>query len=350
MTRTQPGRHAAGRLLRYLTVPAGCGALALTMTAATPASASVPATGSLTPVATIIPVGQNPTSIAVDSATRTAYVTCTGTSPDVYVIDEATNTVTATIPVGAYPQAVTVNPNTDTIYTANKTAGTVSVIDGATNTVTATIPMPGAYLIATDTNNNTVFVARTGGLSTIDGATNEVTRTVSLSGTIPAVALSVDPVTKRLYLGLAGSVEVLQAGNSKLLATISLNNRRFRLHGVVADSRNDMIYLAEGNYSGHRLAAISGTTNTMVHYMRLPSRPTWTGEYGVDLAVNQTTDRIFLTDRSSLYQISGQTFRRPGVGTVAVNAIPVAVDPRTSTVYVARYGSPNVYAYHSSVN
>ena len=126
MTRTQPGRATAGRLLRYLTVPASCGALALTMTA-TPASASTPAIGSLTPTATI-PVGQNPTGIAVDQATRTAYVTCTGPSPAVYAIDEATNTVSATIPVGTYPAALAVNPNTDTIYTANKTAGTISVI------------------------------------------------------------------------------------------------------------------------------------------------------------------------------------------------------------------------------
>jgi hypothetical protein len=28
----------------------------------------------------------------------------------------------------------------------------------------------------------------------------------------------------------------------------------------------------------------------------------------------------------------------------------VAVDPATRTVYVGRYGSPNVYAYHSTLN
>ena len=53
MTRTHTGHPAAGRLLRYLTIPVSGGALALTMTAAAPASAAVPASGSLTPVATI---------------------------------------------------------------------------------------------------------------------------------------------------------------------------------------------------------------------------------------------------------------------------------------------------------
>jgi YVTN family beta-propeller protein len=349
MTRTQPDRHAAGRLLRHLTIPASCGALALTMTAATPASAAIPATGSLTPVATI-PVGQNPTGIAVDSATRTAYVTCTGPSPDLYAIDEATNTVTATIPVGTYPAAVAVNPDTDTIYTANQTAGTISVIDGATNTVTATIPLAGAYLITTDTSNNTVFAVGTAGLSIISGATSTVTKTISLSASSPAVALSVNPVTKTLYVGRTYGVDVRKASNGNLLTTIDLVTYRDpTVVSLVADSRNNMIYVAYGSQDRHRLAGISGTTDKIVKDMRLFDHP-WLRETGVDLAIDQSTDRIFLTDRTTLLQITGATFRAAGVTTATVNAIPVAVDPQTSTVYVARYGSPNVYAYHSSVN
>jgi YVTN family beta-propeller protein len=346
MTRTQPGRATAGRLLRYLTVPASCGALALTMTAA-PASASVPATGSLTPTATI-PVGQNPTGIAVDQATRTAYVTCTGPSPAVYAIDEATNTVSATIPVGTYPAAVAVNPNTDTIYTANKTAGTVSVIDGATNTVTATIPVAGAYLIATDTNNNTVFAVGTAGLSIIDGATSTVTSTVSLPSS--AVSMSVNPVTKTLFVGLPDAVEVLKASNGKLLSTINnLYGSRFRTFSVFADSSNNVLYVAYGNFGRHRLIGISGTAYQRVDYMKLFDH-VWTGRTGVDLAVNQTTDRIYLTDRTTLLQIDAKTFHRADVTTATVNALPVAVSSPTSTVYVARYGSSNVYAYHSNAS
>lgn len=37
-------------------------------------------------------------------------------------------TVTATIPVGSFPEAVTVNPKTNTVYVANGGADTVSVI------------------------------------------------------------------------------------------------------------------------------------------------------------------------------------------------------------------------------
>jgi YVTN family beta-propeller protein len=344
MTRTHAGHPAAGRLLRYLTIPVSGGALALTMTAAAPASAAVPAGGSLTPVATI-PVGQNPTGLAVDSATRTAYVTCTGPSPEVYAINEASNTVTATIPVGAYPAAVAVNPNTDTVYTASKTAGTVSVIDGTTNTVIATVPVASAYLIATDTSNNTVFAAGTAGVSIISGATNTVTTTISLPQAV--VALSVNPVTGMLYVGTPGGVEVRKASNGKLIKSIK---PKYEVRGVVADSSNNVIYIAYNRGGNRQLEGINGTTYKAVGVIRLEAG-SWgrTGPH-VDLAVDQSTDRIFITARTALTQVSGKTFRDPGVSTATVNALPVAVEPRTGTVYVARYGSPNVYAYHSSVS
>ena len=55
------------------------------------------------------------------------------------MIDGATNTVTATIPVGSKPIGVGVDPSTHTVYVANESDSTVSVIDGTTNTVTATV-------------------------------------------------------------------------------------------------------------------------------------------------------------------------------------------------------------------
>ena len=77
-----------------------------------------------------------------------AYITNEGSST-VSVIDTATNTVIATIPVGSHPQGVAVTPDGSRVYVANQGAvegvGTVSVISTATNTVTG-IPIPvGSY-------------------------------------------------------------------------------------------------------------------------------------------------------------------------------------------------------------
>ena len=67
-----------------------------------------------------------------------AYITNTG-SNSVSVIDTATNTVVATVPVGFAPLGVAVNPAVTRVYVANFTPGNVSVIDTATNTVAATV-------------------------------------------------------------------------------------------------------------------------------------------------------------------------------------------------------------------
>jgi YVTN family beta-propeller protein len=59
----------------------------------------------------------------------------------VSVIDSATNTVVATVPVGVLPIAVAVTPDGAFAYVTNNFDNTVvSVIKAATNTVVATIP------------------------------------------------------------------------------------------------------------------------------------------------------------------------------------------------------------------
>jgi YVTN family beta-propeller protein len=69
-----------------------------------------------------------------------AYITNEG-SNNVSVINTATNTVIATIPVGFAPFGVTVTPDSTKVYVTNQFSNNVSVIATATNTVIATIPV-----------------------------------------------------------------------------------------------------------------------------------------------------------------------------------------------------------------
>ena len=57
------------------------------------------------------------------------------------MIDTATNTLSATIPVGASPFGVAVTPDGSKVYVANSFSDTVSVIDAATNTLIGS-PIP----------------------------------------------------------------------------------------------------------------------------------------------------------------------------------------------------------------
>lgn len=83
---------------------------------------------------------------SVQGLAQNAYITNFG-SNNVSVIDTATNTVIATIPVGSVPLGVVVTPDGSKVYVANSDDNSVSVIATATNTVTATIPV-GSYPIA----------------------------------------------------------------------------------------------------------------------------------------------------------------------------------------------------------
>jgi len=62
-------------------------------------------------------------------------------SSTVSVIDTASNTVIATVPVGQTPFGVAVHPDGTRVYIANINTDNVSVIDTASNTVIATIPV-----------------------------------------------------------------------------------------------------------------------------------------------------------------------------------------------------------------
>jgi YVTN family beta-propeller protein len=99
-------------------------------------------------VGATIPVGPNPQAVAITPDGIRAYVPGAGftTSPGtlVSVIDTATNTAVATIPVGLFPSGVAIAPDGSRAYVTNGLDSTVSVIDTATNAVVATIPV-GAF-------------------------------------------------------------------------------------------------------------------------------------------------------------------------------------------------------------
>jgi YVTN family beta-propeller protein len=163
-----------------------------------------------------IAVGNYPEAVAVDPNTGTVYVVDghenNGT---VSVISEATETVTKTIAVGLSPMSLAVDPNTGTVYVANYETGSVSVISEATETVTKTIHGFGTYTlfgVAVDPNTGTVYVANypSNALSVISEATDTVTKTILGVGGAPQ-AVAVDPKTGTVYVAGNNTVVISEA-------------------------------------------------------------------------------------------------------------------------------------------
>ena len=115
-----------------------------------------------------VPVGAGPYGVAV---TDRVYISNPG-SDTVSVLDTVTNTVTATIPVNAGStgtclgntpcNGVAVTPDGRKVYVGNRGLNSVSVINTATNTVIATVPV-GAFPfgIAATPDGRQVYVATT---------------------------------------------------------------------------------------------------------------------------------------------------------------------------------------------
>jgi YVTN family beta-propeller protein len=139
---------------------------------------------------------------SAQSVAQDAYITNLE-SNNVSVIDTATNTVTATIAVGAGPLGVAVSPDGSKVYITNDNdnPGTVSVIDTATNTVTATIPVGVAPVgVAVSLDGSMVYVANfgSGTVSVITTATNTVIATIPI-GPSPE-GLAVTPDGSKVYV------------------------------------------------------------------------------------------------------------------------------------------------------
>ena len=196
-----------------------------------------------------IPVGTGPEGVAFTPDRTRAYIP-NQTSATVSVIGTATNSVVATIPVGAQPFGVAVTPDGTEAYVANQGPGTVSVIATATNIVTATIPVgSGPYGVAVTPDGTEAYVANqgSGSVSVIATATGTVTATIPV-GTNPSL-VAVAPDGTKAYVSnlVSGTVSVIATATNTVIATIAVGTNP---RGVVFSPDGTRAYVAQGTLPG----------------------------------------------------------------------------------------------------
>jgi YVTN family beta-propeller protein len=189
-----------------------------------------------------------------------AYITNLNDST-VSVIDTASNTVTATVQVGNFPNGVAVTPDGAHVYVANVFDNTVSVIDTATNAVTATVAVGMfPFGVAVTPDGTQVYVANQGDgtVSVIETASNIVTATVTVG--LSPEGIAVTPDGAHVYVGnfLGNTVSVMATASNTVTATVPVGQFP---QGIAVTPDGARVYVA--NQGGGTVSVIATATNTV---------------------------------------------------------------------------------------
>ena len=297
-------------------------------------------TGQSTPPASTMGVAFNPN-------TNLLYVLKKGDvaanyAGTVSVINQATNAITATIQVGAWPEGVAVNPLTNTIYVTNYAGPSLSIINGATNVVTATIPNTSVgdtpSGVAVNPLTNKVYVTDIVGdliygMYVLDGSTGALLSQIQTNGDVFSAA--VNTLTNTIYATTQYSVLVINGDSDIVSGTIAgpLSPQgvptAFGASGIVVDEAANIVYAGSTGSSTSGVTVINGATNAITATVGLGSAPS-------SLALDPIKHVVYATmaNPSAVAVIDTTTNSACASISLVASPVAVAVNPSTSLVYV----------------
>jgi YVTN family beta-propeller protein len=235
-------------------------------------------TASATVVATV-PVGPGPLGVAVNWAGTRAYVG--NSNGTVSVIRTDTNSVAATVPAGDVNRGIAVNPAGTRVYVASAGLlfstfppatstfpGVVTVIDATLDTVVATVAVGSRPLgVAVSPDGQRVYVAADDGIVTvIDATANAVSATITVEPNPVSILIDTSP---------SGQFTRYRS-NGNVTAGIAVHPDGTRVY-VTSPGRN-------------RVLVIDTLTNTVVESIPTGMEPTGG-------ASNAAGTRLYVTNR-----------------------------------------------------
>jgi YVTN family beta-propeller protein len=231
-----------------------------------------------------------------------AYVTNAGefgddVQDDLSIIDLATNTVIATVPVGHYPQGLAINPAGTAVYTANSFSNDFTVIDTVKHTSTT---IPGGLVpvgVAVHPDGTRIYIANVDfmneGISTVsvvDRATNIIIDEIFCGNGSIGVTMHPDGTVAYVTNTGDGTIAVLNTKTHQVTDTIALETSvpdEIKLPvPIVVHPEGTYIYAA--NRLGPTFWAIDAVTHESI---AIPF-----GHRHVGIAVNPEGTVIYLPD------------------------------------------------------
>jgi len=233
---------------------------------------------------TDIPSGIAPQGVVISPDGTRVYV-ANADSYSVSVINTATNTLIATIPVGALasPAFMAFSPDGSRIYVASQTSPFVSVINTVTNSVISTFTtngsVPSGILISPDGSKAYVSV-KTGMVLVINTLTNNIVTSVQV-GTNSNIEndLAISPDGKLLYVSnnTDGTISVINTLTNVVASTIPCGGHPY---AIKISNDGSKLYVANSHFgSSGSIAIINTASNTVENTINLSI-----DLYGIDLS------------------------------------------------------------------
>ena len=275
-----------------------------------------------------------------------AYVANAGTN-NVSVINVATNTVTATVPVGTTPFYLATTPVGGYVYVTNFYSNDVSVINTATNSLTTTIPVGNnpsgvaftpdgafAYVVNYDflnTGSSTVSVINT--------ATNSVTTTISVGNTPYGVAITPDGGFAYVVNRGSNNVSVINTSTNSVTATLTVGN-----HPLDVAITPDGAFAYVTNTDANTVSVINTATNTITTTIPVGYEP-----FGV--AITPDGSNIYVSNISATVSVIAASTNSVTV-TIPVGGVlgEIAISPDGSLAYVTNGDLNKVSVINTSTN
>jgi len=201
-----------------------------------------------------LPSMSNPFAAAIAPDGKKVYIT--GQNGFVFVLDTATNTVADNpIVVGSLTAGIAVAPDGKRAYVASQYTSTISVIDTATDTVSATIQFAiGASLqniaITPDGQRAYVTAQAANSVFVIDTSTNTELGAPIAVGSSP-LGIAITPDGKEVYVTHSDStafVSVIDAASNTVVTTIASSPNLF---GVTVTPDGKFVYATGGGGVGY---------------------------------------------------------------------------------------------------
>jgi YVTN family beta-propeller protein len=283
-----------------------------------------------------IPVGTEPTGIAITPNGQDAYVADAG-SHAVSVIDTATGTtVGAPISVGTEPVAVAITPDGQTAYVTNEGAGTVTPITLSTGKAGPPIVLstpigfssePSDIVITPD--GSTAYVADAGNneIHVVDLTTDTEVAHPSVFSSPSVMAMS--PDGSNVYVDSASEVAVIPTASNTVASYIPLGTPgTVTVSALALTPDGATLYAAIDSDGGGTVVPVTTASDTVGSAISLPDLPT-------ALAFSADGATAYVTVAGSTNALVPVTVATGTVGSpigVGIDPAGVAIEPDQAPV------------------